>query len=354
MNDSAVHFSDAGALEQGEIGVETGFNQQESVVFLQEKSSSWKEAGRLDVQLLRGLCQLSIDELARIQQGFTSWELVEAISRIRRRPWSDGADKGRMSDDIRQQWNNLLKTWETKSEGIAQQFADAQFTHLPQLQKTEGGGTGNPTLYRIDWVAATTDGLARQPEKPDVLPAPKPKTVRYVCEDIEDANPFARIFSNGFQLNGWRRQLYIFALGAPLLLLWLLFVQFAFGVTVLATVGKQNVVTSLLSLGFVFWAVMLTVGPLYRLGIDRIVLAPWWMQSEDEDRLLERRSPPRHPDKTIKAVRYVANCPLCGSKVSATKGRLEFFGRIVGRCEEAPVEHVFSFDHITRDGRWLR
>jgi hypothetical protein len=77
------------------------------------------------------------------------------------------------------------------------------------------------------------------------------------------------------------------------------------------------------------------------------VIAPWWMQSVDEDHLLEGRSPPRNSDKSIKAVRYVAKCPLCGGKVLATKGRLEFFGRIVGRCEEAPVEHAFSFDRIT-------
>jgi len=43
------------------------------------------------------------------------------------------------------------------------------------------------------------------------------------------------------------------------------------------------------------------------------------------------------------------HCPICGGRVSATKGRLEFFGKIVGRCEEAPVEHVF-FRSITLRG----
>lgn len=354
MSDSAVHFPDAPAQEQGAIGVETGFDQKKALVFIQEKSSAWKEGGRLDVLLLRALCQLTLADQVQGTLGFTSWELVEAISRIRGRAWSDSTDKGRMSDDIRQYWNTLLKTWETKSEGIAQQFSDAQFTHVPLLQKTEGGGTGNPTLYRIEWVATKPVVSSSKPDEPEIFTFLNQRMVRYVCEDIEEAHLFARIFTRGFQIKGWRRQLYIWALGAPLLFLWLLFVQVAFNSTWAATIGGKNMLTSLLSLGVVLWAVMLTVGPLYRLGMDRVVIAPWWMQSVDEDRLLERRAPPRHPDNSIKAVRYVTDCPLCGGKVSATKGRLEFFGRIVGRCEEAPVEHVYSFDHITRSGKLLR
>lgn len=354
MSDSAVHFSDEAASEQEVKGVGTGFDFSKAIDFLKEKSLAWKEVGRLDAQLLRALCELSIADPVKATLGFTSWDLVEAISKIRGRPWSDRSDKARMSDDIRQQWNNLQKTWNTKSEGIAQLFTDAQFAFLPTLQKTEGGGTGNPTLYRFEWL----------PSKPEALPlitdggednrTPNPTSVRYVCEDIEEASPFARIFTRGFQLKGWRKQLYIVFLGVPLLFLWLLLVQVALGVTVLATLGGKTVLTSFLSSAVIFWAVWITVGAMYRLGVDRIVIAPWWMQSVDEDRLLERRAPPRHPEKSIKAVRYVAKCPLCGGKVSATKGRLEFFGRIVGRCEEAPVEHAFSFDHITRNGKLLR
>lgn len=354
MSDTAVHFSDAAAAEQVAMGVETGFDELNALVFIQEKTLVWKESGRLDVQLLRALCQLSIDDPGRASQGFTSWDLVDAISVLRGRAWSVGSDRGQQSDDIRQQWNKLLKTWDTKREGVAQQLIDAHFTHIPRLQKTEGGGSGNPTLHRIDWEPVATVAAPFPPEDCKELSVGNQNAVRYVCEDIEEANPFARIFSRGYLLKGWRRQVYIFVLAAPLLFLWLLIVQVAFGITMSAAIGGETILTSLLSSAVVFWAVMATVGPMYRLGIDRIVMAPWWMQSVDEDRLLERRAPPRHPDKAIKAVRYVAKCPLCGGKVSATKGRVEYFGRIVGRCEEAPVEHVFSFDHITRDGRWLR
>jgi len=58
--------------------------------------------------------------------------------------------------------------------------------------------------------------------------------------------------------------------------------------------------------------------------------------------------------------RYVADCPICGVKdagrsaINPAPGGWEFHGRVVGRCAHAPQEHVWSFDHITRIGRFLR
>ena len=59
-------------------------------------------------------------------------------------------------------------------------------------------------------------------------------------------------------------------------------------------------------------------------------------------------------------IRYVADCPICGvegagrSSIRLAPGGREFYSRIVGRCQHAPNEHVWSFDHIARTGRFLR
>lgn len=99
-----------------------------------------------------------------------------------------------------------------------------------------------------------------------------------------------------------------------------------------------------------------TVKPIYRLPFDRIVIAPWWLQgmSKYDDRLLEFKRSESEDANAIYMVRYVAACPLCDGKIRTQPGGREFHGRIVGRCENAPVEHVFSFDHITRNGYNLR
>lgn len=78
------------------------------------------------------------------------------------------------------------------------------------------------------------------------------------------------------------------------------------------------------------------------------------MQSVEEERLLELRMPPRFETKNIKAVSYSAVCPICEGKIFAKSGGLEFWGRIIGRCNDSPIEHIFSFDHVTRRGVYLR
>lgn len=101
MSDTAVHFSNPDAAEQGVKGFKTGFDATDLFVFLEERASAWKEYANLNVQLLRALCQLSIDDPLKARTGFTSPELVDAISKIRGRPWSDAKDKERMSDGRR-------------------------------------------------------------------------------------------------------------------------------------------------------------------------------------------------------------------------------------------------------------
>ena len=95
----------------------------------------------------------------------------------------------------------------------------------------------------------------------------------------------------------------------------------------------------------------------------RVMLGPFWLRifSSFADIVVELPSRPgvewRLP---LHVVRYVADCPICGvegagrSSVRLTSGGKEFFGRIVGRCRYAPQEHVWSFDHIAREGRFLQ
>lgn len=122
----------------------------------------------------------------------------------------------------------------------------------------------------------------------------------------------------------------------------------------LNTATEQKVLTPLLSLAAVYGVTWWTIGRLLDLPAKKIVVAPWWMQSMGDDRLLEHRSPPRYTARRIKAARYTASCPICGGKISAQAGGWEFWGRIVGRCDNSPTEHVYSFDHITRLGKALR
>lgn len=101
----------------------------------------------------------------------------------------------------------------------------------------------------------------------------------------------------------------------------------------------------------------------WRLVRKRVIRAPIWLQpfSLFRGNVFELRPEQITPRFTpVKLSRYVADCPICGvegagrSSIRPASGGREFHGRIVGRCQHAPNEHVWSFDHITRQGRFLR
>ena len=102
-------------------------------------------------------------------------------------------------------------------------------------------------------------------------------------------------------------------------------------------------------------AAMLTsfVWPLYRVLEDKIVVAPGLLQlALLYNHVLVTRK--EASTNILRMLRFTGTCPLCGGLVEIEKGRGEFRGRFVGKCGRNPLEHLFSFDHTLRRGRWLR
>lgn len=52
-------------------------------------------------------------------------------------------------------------------------------------------------------------------------------------------------------------------------------------------------------------------------------------------------------------VRHWGNCPVCSAEVDLDDGGRAFPERLVGRCHDAPTEHVFSFDPVRLVGQRL-
>lgn len=323
--------------------------------FLKEIASSWKESDRLDVQLLMAICQLSIETPDKADEGFSPAEIVESVSQIKGRAWSNLNEPRQVSDDVRRNWNKLNKTWNTKQEGIHQHLQDSNLNLYPSLVKHEGGGSGHVSKYLIEWNELDPSLLEKQKFNSKHQTIQKSNSIRYVCEDIQDAGFLARIFKNGYRLIGWRRTLYVTIVALPLLLCLLAVLLYIFETTILSTIdGISKTTTSGFSLLFGVWMVWLTIGAFFSLAEDKIVMSPWWMQSDNNDRLLERRYAPLYPESSINAVRYTSKCPTCDGIVSVKSGGFEFRNRLVGYCEHSPREHVYSFDHITRQGQHLR
>lgn len=128
------------------------------------------------------------------------------------------------------------------------------------------------------------------------------------------------------------------------LLLWFLLMLWVSDADV-RTIFRGTVVALLIA-GMVGWCAY----PFYRLIKDKIIPAP---------SLLELTLPLGHVlvlrheenDRVLRMVRYTAKCPICEGSVSIEPGRRAHRGRLVGECARNPVEHVFSFDFVTRLGQ---
>jgi hypothetical protein len=91
----------------------------------------------------------------------------------------------------------------------------------------------------------------------------------------------------------------------------------------------------------------------------------WWLLADRiipvADVLLEWSEAPAQLEsfkdgnaRIIGMVRYSATCPVCAAAVELRYGEGNERRRLFGCCVEAPQEHVFTFDRVTRRGRRVR
>lgn len=320
---------------------------QQEIVLLKEYALTWKESENLTGQLLIALCNLSSEHIDQAQRGFIPIEVADAVSEIIGRKWVAISDTSACAEKVRKYWNQLIELWETKQDGIQQYLTDHGINAQPELRKVEGGGSGNPSRYFIAWSKKPSPNKTVQIANN----AYTPHQIKYVCEDITKPGLLAHIFAKGLNVTGWRRYAFAFWIAIPIILgalaIFLLLAQ----VVLWDSYGIERIFRTAVSIGLFLLSIWITTGSFIQLPDKRIVLAPIWMQSEWNDRLIEVQ---KQPTKTIKAVHYSSTCPICQGKINAVSGKFEFWGRIVGRCENAPNEHVFSFDHVTRSGKSLR
>jgi len=111
-------------------------------------------------------------------------------------------------------------------------------------------------------------------------------------------------------------------------------------------------------LALIAWYATRLVKRFERLVDDRLIMASDSMVGFREFgvclELFRRQGVPPGSGKNLRMVKYAAQCPVCDAQVLLDPGEPDFPRRIVGRCQESPREHVFSFDRATRTGCRLR
>ena len=336
--------------------LETGTGMPQAVDLLGEIINRWDEKNNKPIILLRALIALTKENPDIAQDGFTTLQIVEAVRDIDDPLWGRSTIKEGQAEDednlrklVTKNWKILdERYWPAKLKGITEYFVSKKFSVIPNIEKIKGGGRANVSLYCLRLIPLNDE------EKLNSSVNIKSNEIQYFTDDLETPSFIGSLFKNGYQLQGWRRNILLSNLLVNLIVIvaWILL-----SITFLLKVQSIQTFTGtilFIILGIIFY--LYTLHPLQKLVNNRINFAPWWLQKGaiNDDRVLEFR---RNKDKEINALylsRYSATCLKCGCKIYLNSGGKEFHNRIIGRCEKNPIEHVYSFDHVLRKGKDLR
>jgi hypothetical protein len=108
---------------------------------------------------------------------------------------------------------------------------------------------------------------------------------------------------------------------------------------------------SLVVMATLAWFVWRTfVRPMVWLLEDRIIPATeMWVGWNEANAQLELTKDERG-DRRLQLVRYNAVCPVCAGTLELRYAQGANTRRLLGCCTEAPHDHVFTFDRISRSG----
>ncbi len=250
-------------------------------------------------------------------------------------------------------WSTLEERLEERETGIQDSARQAGLSIYAWPRKIAGaGGAGNNSTYDIEFL--------KLPASDSEPTAPEPGGIAYLRDlKLKPAFWVTPLIRTGFALKGWRRVAFLLygvggvvVVGMLLILLWLALTAQP------ARIRAGDIVTLLLSAALVGWLGFTCLSPFWRLVDLRIIMAPDVLLSFRERNVQLEAAKELAGDgqhvRVIRLVRYSAHCPKCGETVHLHDGQKEFPGRLIGKCEEYPAEHVYSFDRFTKTGNPLR
>lgn len=238
-------------------------------------------------------------------------------------------------------------------EGIQKFAADRGLLFYPWIGKRESdGGAGNQALISLVPLPITCPALLSEHPLSQ-------HDIDYIPAENLKLSWWARwLFDKEQVAQGWRKHILVWP---PVI--WLIVVGL-FGVLLLFALGlSESPLTTrdtilLVYLGLLAWYARHMVSRFSRLVDDRILMASESMVGFKEFgvclELFKPDGAATDMPKRARMVKYAATCPTCGAQVLLDNGEPDFPRRIVGRCQESPREHVFSFDRVTQTGYRLR
>ncbi len=183
--------------------------------------------------------------------------------------------------------------------------------------------------------------------------------IKYYLESVNNL-PLLFRWINNFEISAWRQKFLVVAIIMALLLIVCLFLLFMI-VFLHSNNGGLEILRALFGTLGISSFIAIPLRQLYLCLNNRIISAPMLLLPSDvynaQIEYVSTGKKSKDDEKTIRKFRvviYSSTCPLCNSRIEVENGGREFHNRLVGRCTEAPLEHVYSFDRVLCKGKALR
>lgn len=241
--------------------------------------------------------------------------------------------------------------WDARQEQLRQICSREGCPTAPRLVVKKGGGRGLPS--RLSFEFYSTDEIEVDADAPET----EANLIRYQMDPAKPALWLRLLVGSGpFPVLSWRGYLLLGSAALNLLLIgliWLgIYVSWMRGQTIttetLAQLGMALCVSAVL-----WWLSK----PIRQLPSQRVTIAsPTYLaMSEMHGQLRTMHSPGQQlKSREFAVVRHWSICPTCSAEVDLDSGGAAFPDRLIGRCHDAPLEHVFSFDPVRLTGEFLR
>lgn len=248
---------------------------------------------------------------------------------------------------------DLATWWDARKEQLRQECCRQGLPWIPTLVVKTGGGRSLPSRLTFDFESAALEDA----DQTELTANSEHLALQY---RMDPAKPvlWLRLLvgSRPFPMHSWRGYLVLAIAGVTMLfigLVWLSYYALWIGgqpltTAVLAQIGLASFVTVGL-----WWITK----PIRGLPTERVTLAgPVFLAlSELYGQLRTMRNPEHHGKyREFSVVRHWGICPICSAEVDLDHGGKAFPDRLVGRCHDAPLEHVFSFDPVRLVGSPMR
>lgn len=329
------------AFEHGDNRGETRDAVFQAIDRLEDHAESWGDQQQRRFWVLQSLIALSREQPDKATTGFAAHDLWDRVNKAHK--WMPlQRDPQAVAKCVRNEIGKLRVANLEHEPSLSKACIAHGLDCWPVIEAVVGGGTANPTRYRIETrpiSEMTRLVIAKRAE-------PAQGEVQYEIDVSVRLGFYLRWLQKGLRLQGATRALYL-GVGATLLVSILALA----GIAGLSLVFSRQPGPAVFVFVAYTWLIYTELLPPYRVITNRIQKAPTLIQGGDDRLLLEWRGKPRYPASELHVVRYLGVCSLCAGTVNVDKRRWWGVAEdLVGRCENAPRQHVFTFDHELKIG----